>query len=85
MPQVHQPGRVVHRGPEIVTTSFRYLAGVQAHPDPDRGGIRPLLRGQTCLGFYPCGHCVAGAPERRREPIAAGGKDVATVRLDRPP
>ena len=76
------PGRTVDVEAAVVVAGEVGLARVQAHPDADRGAIRPRVPGQGALGRRRAARRRPGLAERREHRIALGPDDTPPCALD---
>ena len=70
--RVGDPGRPVHVDAGIVVPAQDALAGVEAHPDPDRGTRRPVVGGEVPLGGDRRPDGARRAGEHGEEGVAVG-------------
>jgi hypothetical protein len=66
------PRRPVHVHPDESILVPDRLAGVQAHPDPDRHAIRPGVPGQRALPGHAAAHRLANRGEHHEEAVPLG-------------
>ena len=80
------PGRPMDVGADVLAVRVeRAVAGVEAHPDPDLGAVRPGLRGEVALGVDRGGHAAGHLGEDREDAVALGLLLVPAGRPDRRP
>jgi hypothetical protein len=70
--RVGDPGRPVHVQAGVVVPAPGALAGVQAHPDPQRVAGRPVVGGQGPLGRQRRPHRRGRAGEDHEEGVSVG-------------
>ena len=80
------PGRPMDVGADVLAVGVeRPVAGVEAHPDPDLGAVRPGLGGEVALGVDRGGHAPGHLGEDGEDAVALGLLLVPAGRPDRRP
>ena len=73
----HQPRGTVHRGAVVVAVAELGVAGVHAHPHPQRPGLAPRFRRRSPAVPAAAAQCIVRAAEDRVHAVARGLHDAA--------